>query len=227
MRLSLNNKLSFLVSDWQAAGSQGQDKFNWSSRKQNWKSTFPKEAKFINKLPDEIGREDVRAICESSENSLTEKFLTVMIWGFGDRGYGPYRVSRMLGQENTNHALMQAYEFCLNGKPKSAYEFLSLNRVYMLGPSYGTKFINFCVPRDVGAPIYDSLISMWVNEFAFKEFQQVGTSSTRWNLSTYSRFWDWVKIHSEHFQCFPDEIELVLFRDAEMRFSRSSNWSGK
>jgi hypothetical protein len=227
MTVTLNDKLSSLVFAWQAAGSPGQEKFNWNSRKPSWISTFPKERDFINKLPDEIGRDDVRAVCESMENSITEKFLTVMIWGFGDRGYGSYRASRMLSQENTVGSLMQVYELCVNREPKEAYKFLSLNRIYMLGPSYGTKFISFCVPRDVGAPIFDSLLSKWTSEFAYREFREVGTSSDRWNLSTYSRYWDWVKIHSERFQCFPDEIELVLFRDAEKKFSRTSSWSGK
>lgn len=192
-----------------------------------WESTFPEHAEFIEGLPSAIDREDVRVVCESTLNSIIEKFLTVMIWGYGDRGYGPFRVSKMLKQEDTNHVLTQAYEFCQNGDPKAAYEFLARNRIYMLGPSYGSKFITFCVPRDVGAPIYDSLISMWISEFASKDFQNLGTSSERWNLSTYSSYWDWVKIHSEYLGCFPDEIELVLFRDAQLRFSKASIWSGK
>jgi hypothetical protein len=223
----LNPKLISLVSNWQDAGSPVQEKFNWSARKPVWESTFPNHEEFIEGLPSAIGRGDVRLVCESTQNSIIEKFLTVMIWGYGDRGYGPFRVSKMLGQEGTIHVLTQAHEFCQNGNPKAAYKFLALNRIYMLGPSYGSKFITFCVPRDVGAPIYDSLISMWISEFASKEFQNVGTSSERWNLSTYSRYWDWVKIHSEYLGCFPDEIEFVLFRDAELRFSKASNWAGK
>jgi hypothetical protein len=66
-----------------------------------------------------------------------------------------------------------------------------------------------------------------VNEFAQNEFSQVSTSAENWNLKTYTRYWNWIKEHSDEFDCYPDEVELVLFRDAEKKFSKSSNWSGK
>jgi len=46
-------------------------------------------------------------------------------------------------------------------------------------------------------------------------------------LKTYSFYWEWIKKHSIHFNCFPDEVELVLFRDAEKEFSKASSWAGK
>ena len=150
-----------------------------------------------------------------------------MVWGYGDRGYGPYRVTQMMKQHHAVEVLSEAFEFCQRGDAKGAYEFLSKNRIRILGPSYGSKFITFCTPRDIGAPIYDSLIAMWVKEFAAKEFLGVTTSSESWNLKTYSRYWDWVKEHADELECYPDEIELVLFRDAERKFSKASNWLGK
>ena len=150
-----------------------------------------------------------------------------MVWGYGDRGYGPYRVTQMMGQHHGVEVLSEAFELCQRGDAKGAYEFLSKNRIRFLGPSYGSKFITFCIPRDIGAPIYDSLIAMWVKEFAAKEFLGVTTSSESWNLKTYSRYWDWVKEHSDALKCYPDEIELVLFRDAERKFSKKSGWAGK
>jgi hypothetical protein len=66
-----------------------------------------------------------------------------------------------------------------------------------------------------------------VQSFAAAEFSQVNTSSDRWNLNTYSRYWDWIHEHSTALGCYPDEVELVLFRDAESKFSKSSSWSGK
>jgi hypothetical protein len=150
-----------------------------------------------------------------------------MVWGYGDRGYGPYRVTQMLNQENAEEILTHVFETCQQGDPKLAYDFLKQNRIRILGPSYGSKFMTFCTPREMGAPIYDSLVAMWIGEFAKKDFLGVPTSSENWNSKTYSRYWDWVKEHSEELSCYPDEIELVLFRDAEGKFSKSSNWSGK
>jgi hypothetical protein len=223
----LNKRLVALVQKWQAIGSPGQEGFDWTSSKHNWEKAFPIHTKFISELPTEIDRVAVRKICESAKYSTLEKFLSVMVWGYGDRGYGAYRVTQMLNQENVEEILAQVFESCQKGEPKAAYEFLRQNRIRILGPSYGSKFISFCTPRDKGAPIYDSLIAMWIESFAKKDFSGIPTSSENWNLKTYSKYWDWVKEHSEELDCFPDEIELVLFRDAEIKFSKTSSWSGK
>jgi hypothetical protein len=219
--------LKKLVESWKASGSPQQEGFNWTSSRANWIKAFPSDSKFMSALPDEIDREAVRKICNSKIYKIREKFLAVMVWGYGDRGYGPYRVTQMLNQGNAEEILTHVFEKCQGGDPKGAYDFLRSNRIRILGPSYGSKFITFCTPRDVGAPIYDSLIAMWIKEFAAKEFLGVTTSSESWNLKTYSRYWDWVKEHANEIECYPDEIELVLFRDAESKFSKASNWSGK
>lgn len=223
----VNKRLVTLVQKWQATGSPRQEGFDWTPSKHNWIKAFPNDKKFIMALPSEIDRVAVRKICGAKKYSVREKFLSVMIWGYGDRGYGPYRVTKMLNQENAEEILTQVFKTCQKGEPKLAYDFLRGNRIQILGPSYGSKFISFCTPRDIGAPIYDSLIAIWIEQFARKDFFDVPTSSENWNIKTYSKYWDWVKNHSVGLDTFPDEIELVLFRDAESKFSKSSNWSGK
>ena len=223
----MNKNLAKLVENWKANGSLQQEGFDWSNNRNNWIKAFPRETKLISALPDEIDRGEVRRICNSKKYTVSQKFLAVMVWGYGDRGYGPYRVTQMMEQHHAVEVLSEAFELCQSGDAKGAYEFLSKNRIRILGPSYGSKFITFCTPRDIGAPIYDSLIAMWVKEFAAKEFLGVTTSSESWNLKTYSRYWDWVKEHADELECYPDEIELVLFRDAESKFSKASNWLGK
>ena len=223
----MNSKLKELVAEWKADGSPAQEAFDWSASRGNWVKAFPDHSTFLNSLPGEIDRSQVRRISHASEYSIIEKFLAVMVWGYGDRGYGPYRVTQMLSQPHAESVLAKVYEFSQSGNPLEAYDFLRNNRIRILGPSYGSKFITFCTPRDVGAPIYDSLISFWVKAFAEKEFSGVPTSAENWNLNTYTRYWNWIKEHSDEFDCFPDEVELVLFRDAEKKFSKGSNWSGK
>ena len=223
----MNKRLTKLVETWKADGSPQQEGFDWTSSKNNWIKAFPQESEFIFKLPDEIDRKEVRRVCQAKRYSIREKFLSVMIWGYGDRGYGPYRVTQMLNQEHSEEVLTKVFELCKNGDPKSAYDFLRRNRVRILGPSYSSKFMAFCTPREVGAPIYDSYIALWVEAYASKDFADVRTTSEVWNSKTYSRYWDWVKEHSEALNCFPDDIELILFRDAEIRFSKRSNWITK
>ena len=173
----MNKRLVMLVNEWQASGSPRQEGFDWTSNKHNWVKAFPNDKRFILSLPSEIDRDAVREICESRNHSIREKFLSIMIWGYGDRGYGPYRVTQMMNQEHALSVLTDVYELCQSGDAKGAYDFLSRNRIRILGPSYGSKFITFCTPREIGAPIYDSLIAIWVREFAEKEFLGVTTSS--------------------------------------------------
>ena len=225
--MGLNKHVVDLVEAWQKSGAIQQEGFDWTSSRHNWERAFPEERKFISKLPSEIDRAAVRAFCESSKYSIREKFLAVMIWGYGDRGYGPYRVTQMLNQEHAKDVLNEVFNFCQSGNPKAAYDFLRKNRIRILGPSYSSKFITFCTPRDIGAPIYDSYISLWIESFAAKDFEGIRTTSEVWNSKTYSHYWDWVKIHSESLQCYPDDIELVIFRDAEMKFSNGSKWANK
>lgn len=223
----MNKQLAKLIKTWKLDGSTEQEAFDWSSRKNNWKNSFPEESEFITWLPGQIDRKVVRMICDSKRYSTLQKFLTVMVWGYGDRGYGPFRVTQMLSQADAESILTRVYELSSSGNPLEAYDYLKKNRIRILGPSYGSKFITFCTPREVGAPIYDSLISLWIREFAQDEFSGISTSSESWNLKTYTTYWHWIKEHSDLFECFPDEVELVLFRDAEKKFSKASNWKSK
>jgi hypothetical protein len=216
-----------LVKSWKNNGSPQQEAFNWTPRRNNWIDTFPKESNFILSLPDEIDRQTVRSICDSRKYSIREKFLAVMVWGYGDRGYGPYRVSKMLTQNHSQKILKDVYDLAHSKNPKSAYAHLMENRISTLGPSYGSKFITFCTPREISAPIYDSLIALWINKNAKAEFSDVSTGALKWNIKTYSFYCDWVEEHSKELECFPDDVELVLFRDAEKQFAKNSNWLGK
>lgn len=223
----MNERLVSLVTTWKENGSPKQEGFDWVSSKNNWLKAFPADAEFISGLPLKIDRAAVREICQTSKFSIREKFLAVMIWGYGDRGYGPYRVTQMLSQSHAEDVLEEVYEICLAGDPKEAYKFLSEHRIRILGPSYSSKFITFCTPREIGAPIYDSYIALWVNAFASQDFVGLSTSPEIWSPRRYAHYLDWVKKHAEELDSFPDDIELVLFRDAESKFAAGSNWISK
>jgi hypothetical protein len=218
----MNSRLSSLLTHWQKEGSRPQESFDWVKTRQNWLKAFPDHENFIALLPAELGRETVRKFFLYSSASTLEKFLVVMIWGYGDRGYGPFRVSKMLSTPNAEIVLQEVYRLCQLAKPKQAYQYLMQNRIRNLGPSFGTKFMCFCTPKDVGAPILDSLVGMWIREFASKDFETVGTNYESWNVKIYSHYWDWIKEHSDAFSCDPDDVELAIFRDAEGLFSSRS-----
>ena len=224
---TLNSDLSKSIKHRKKTGARDQDPVNWTSTTSNWVEGFPRYSKFLKNLPAEIDRNVVREICISNSSTVLEKFLTTMVWGYSDRGYGAYRVSKMLEQENAEDILSNVLKLTQGSKPIEAYEYLKANRIHNLGPSYGTKFITFNTPRETSAPILDSLILLWLKEFASEEFQGVNLNSMTWNVKTYSTYAYWVAKHAESTSCFPDEVELVLFRMAEEKFAKASGWAGK
>ncbi|CAN1498749.1 hypothetical protein MCERE3_00481 [Candidatus Nanopelagicaceae bacterium] len=223
----MNKHLLLSIQNWKNEGAREQDGAEWTPTERNWVEAFPEYEVFLRKLPKVIDRGIVRDICNSKANSIVEKFLTTMVWGYSDRGYGAFRVSTMLAEEHAERTLLQVSKLANQSQPKEAYEFLKGNRIYNLGPSYGTKFIAFNTPRVASAPILDSLVILWLKEFARGDFSGLSLSSTTWNSKTYSAYCDWIGLHAEAASCFPDEVELNLFRDAEKRFAKASGWSGK
>jgi hypothetical protein len=130
-------------------------------------------------------------------------------------------VTKILAQANAEAVLTQVCKLAQQGKPLEAYLHLSQNRLKQLGPSYGSKFLSFCAPREIGAPIYDSLVARWVRDYAAVDFADVSTNSSYWSLKTYTRYFDWVTEHARELDCYPDEIEHVLFQAAEQEYSGS------
>ena len=217
----MNQQLIQLAKAWKATGLPSQRGFDWSASRDNWKLYFAKESNHISALNTEIDRAEVRRVMESDKHTIREKFITVMIWGYGNRGYGPYRVGQMLGQAHSESVLTQVYLMCQQGDSKRAYEFMSRNRLPQLSPAFGTKFLSFCSSRDKAAPIYDALVAQWIRDFAAIDFEGISTSSVGWRIKTYSRYVDWISEHAKSIECFPDEIEQILFQDAEQRYSRT------
>jgi len=218
--------LDRLVLDWIESGRTEQEGFDWSKGRERWNLAFPKYKKHISELPDRIDRNFVRTVFDR-ELDVVSKFLTSMIWGYGDRGYGPYRVGKMLEQNNCKKILDQVLEFGSTGQPLEAYKFLEQNRIGNLGPSFSTKFIYFSTPREVGAPIFDSYIAMWIKHLQIEAFSNLSVTSERWNFKFYSEYWHWTKEISLRHHILPDDLELVIFRDAETLFSRISPWKEK
>ncbi len=223
----MSGRLESLHSAWVDSGSPEQESFNWESMSTKWANSFPIHSDFLLNLPKSLDRERLRNICTSESIGVREKFLSVMVWGFGDRAYGPFRVQRMFQDPDLQNKLTESYDLARSGHPKKAFEYFGLNRIDLLGPSFSTKYISFCTPRAIGAPIYDSFIVQWLNSFADFQVSKSATYSNKSVILDYSRYWDWVKEKSINLSCYPDEIELLMFRDSENFFAAKSVWKGK
>jgi hypothetical protein len=104
-------------------------------------------------LPDRLTRPVVRGACQRAADAPADAapaFLTVMAWGYGQVGYGPFRVRRLLdGTANADAQLQAAAGMLSEGGPVEAYALLGDNgvpRLARLGPAFGTKFLYFCSP---------------------------------------------------------------------------------
>ena len=220
----VNLRLKSKVTEWREIGSPPQEAFDWSKARKNWCRDIPIHENFIQSLPDSLSRNDVRQITESKKNSTAEKFVATMIWGYGDLGYGSYRVKKMFSTSGFQERVDFSYDLANDGKVLEAYEYLSKNRIQQLGPAFGTKWLSFISPSSQPAPIYDSFIAMWIEKFARKEFAQTSTSSEVWSKKTYSTYLEWMLSNSKEFGLKPDDLELIIFQDATQEFSTKSKW---
>lgn len=221
------NKLNSEVQLWKKNGSRSQEGIDCSKFRQVWIQSFPDSVSFFESLPDIVNREVLRDVCTDPNLKVVEKFLAVMVWGYSDLGYGTYRVREMLKPDNSIAILEMAASISAKGQPKAAYQYLMQNRIPILGPSYASKFICFMTPKEISAPILDSLILQWIRKYCSDEFNGLSIGKIDWNLSTYGHYCDWIENYSKDNSCFPEDVELVLFRLAENEFSKKSKWKNK
>ena len=214
-----NKRLALRVEDWIQQGRPAQEAFSWEKSRDNWIRDIPSEQLFIQDLPSDLSRADVREIHDLKRSTTSEIFVAAMIWGYGNLGYGSYRVKKMFSSPGFQEKIDRSYELASVGRVLEAYEYLSKNRIQQLGPAFGTKWLSFASPSAQPAPIYDSFIAMWVNKYAKKDFTKVSTSSEVWNKKTYGAYLEWMLSKSLEFGIRPDDFELVIFQDATREFS--------
>jgi hypothetical protein len=187
------------------------------ARKKMGKNLF-RPFRFHFRPPSANRPEFFRSIMES-DVAISDKFLTVMIWGYGDIGYGPYRVNRMVQTLGFESKILTSYEMSRSGNSLGAYDYLSKNKIQQLGPSFGTKWIYFTSPLANPAPIYDSFIALWIENNAKNEFIGVSTNPENWNLKTYTRYCEWTKKQELEFNIFADTLEYIIFKNAIRSYS--------
>ena len=150
------------------------------------------------RLPDRLTRPVVRGACLRAADAPADAaraFLTVMAWGYGQVGYGPFRVRRpFLGD---------------NGVPRLA----------RLGPAFGTKFLYFCSPAGSRpALILDRLVAAWLRENADLSLNEV-----RWSVWTYERYLQTMFGWAGELDVAAYELEACIF--SEQAGLVSSQWA--
>lgn len=221
----VNLRLKRIYGEWVDAGSPSQTGFDWTRSRANWQRDIRSHKLFVETLPSILDRRAVRRIAKLPKFEVTEKFLATMIWGYGDLGYGSYRVGEMFQSNDFQGKIQFSHELASEGDVIGAYHFLAENRIRQLGPAFGTKWIYFVSSPEFSAPIYDSVVSKWIERYASKEFQGISTSSESWNLKTYARYLEWARLGSAELGINAGELELIIFQDAFSWFPTRTKWA--
>ena len=120
-----------------------------------WQRAFPGVSMF-HTLPDLLDRTTVRSVCATavmSEDAAKDAFLAAMAWGYGEVGYGPWRVKKAFQDPDAGKKLLAVAETLKEGGPVAAYTVMSgASRLHRIGPAFGSKFLYFADPRYRSSP---------------------------------------------------------------------------
>lgn len=187
-----------------------------------WNSYFPNDAdihSLISMFPSAITRKDIKLLsAQAIENSrlVRKLFLATMIWGFGKRGYGPYRTNEMLDTPSSTSILHQTVTAIVEGNIKKAYETLQLS---LCGPVFSTKFLYFIglgahsifLPVILDARVAESLDKLNVGLSSIGCFKFKNGIGVRRSSSGYIQYVNFMNSWAKQINCKADAIEYFLF----------------
>lgn len=216
------SRMGELILDWRRRGSPEQEAFPWGRSKQAWGELASDFRIELADFPDMLDRRFLWSLNEAAVPA-EQVFLAVMIWGYGDIGYGPYRVRQMLESPRFIQNVSLARELCSEGKVLDAYVCLQQSKIRQLGPAFGTKVLVFFHKRDEGPAILDSVVAKWWNKH-LQDFQsENGINAEVWNVRTYSRYMTWVTKMSTLFGLPASSIEQLMFEDGYLPPQRTNS----
>ena len=126
------------------------------------------------------------------ENHAKSLFVAIMIWGYGNVGYGPTRVNSMMVDARRRPGELGSFisdlQVSAAQSETSAYRFLAKyeNRLSQLGPSFASKLAYFVTPNHK-SPILDSVVASWIARYEGKKLFDPNKWSTEQYL-TYQKY---------------------------------------
>jgi hypothetical protein len=207
-----DDRLEQLVEAWRAKGSPDQEGFPWGRSKSSWESLAHDFDLDIADFPELIDRLFLWSL-NASNVSVHKIFLAVMIWGYGDIGYGPHRVRQMFESQYFVRGLEEARAHCLSGQFLDAYRCLKNSKIRQLGPAFGTKALSFFHERNGAPAILDSVVARWCNKHALQSLGELGIKAEVWSPRTYERFLGWMGDMSSVYGLPASTLEQLIFED--------------
>jgi len=174
-----------------------------------------------------ITRQGVRRVAAAGDPLRT--FIASQVWGYGDRGYGAYRVSKVLGLtaeapperfEQVLTKLAEAQRTCVEHGGVEAYRFLvNEGKIATLGAAFLTKYLYFIPSPAVPAPlVLDAVVRRAIERHA--------RGSLRLSFGRTDYYEDYLKLAgrlvdtlaaAHGVQCKPDDVEAALFYLGKLR----------
>ena len=196
---------------------------------QNWEHFFHDDPDFLEvtqMFPNVVTRGHIKNLAiEALDNQANHRrfFLATMVWGYGTRGFGPFRTSQMLGDPGALHMIQMAINGIAAGQILNVYEQF---RLRFCGPAFFTKFFYFiglgCAVNPLPL-IFDSRVAnsfrvlvadMGLNFSDFAVVQQDAQGQivavSRYPEG-YVHFVNLVNHWAHELGCRSDSIELFLF----------------
>jgi hypothetical protein len=188
-----------------------------------WKGAFPAQSVFSS-LPPTLDRQRVRRACVgagASESAATDAFLATMAWGYGNVGYGAWRVAQALNDRHAGRKLLDVVVALNSDGPQAAYRLMAgSSRLHRIGPAFGTKFLYFADSGDHArrALILDALVADWLRRNTNFRVHPVPWAPARYD-EYLEKMHDW----AQDLRIDPDAVELAIFQ--EMSERGGNQWS--
>jgi hypothetical protein len=215
---SVPSTLRDAVAAWEARGRPEQGATEYDRLR--WCDALPEHAGLVRDLPERLNRSETRRIVSGllERADIVEAFLVSQIWGYGRRGYGPYRVGRILGQADAARRLRCAYDTLVEEGPVAAFgAFSDAHRLTGLGPAFFTKFM-FFADRTGQAVVLDDYVATWLREHAGVELVLYPPRS-----SAYAEYLALIRRWSATLSLRVDEVEQLIFA-AQARTRPRNDW---
>lgn len=184
---------------------------------------LPEVQRVLNSIPDRVDRDLVREVVTSQlENGeVLPAFVSAMIWGYGDRGYGPTRVRWVLTgvkigardapvRGEVAVSLRAAVDTVRNQGPVAGFRYMNnAGRIKHLAGAFFTKWLYFASAitsaDDVNAaPILDKQVQVWLKREAKLVIDIHRTSD-------YERYLDVLRVWGAGYDRTPVQVEKAIF----------------
>lgn len=175
-----------------------------------WIERAPDHAEVIRELPAQMNRTSVREFCDRQpldDSGALGIFVASQIWGYGQVGYGPFRLGEALAAPTLAPTLSASRRLLREGRPVDAFRELCVrHELPWVGTAFGTKFLHFADPTG-NALILDSVVAGWLAQHAAMNFRCLRSEQE------YATWLELAAAWAEGTGTTPERIELLVFSD--------------